>query len=71
MCDASDFAVGEVLGQHKEKICHTIYYASKTLNDTQLNYTTTEKELRVVVFAFNKFRLYLIGTKVGTLITRI
>ncbi|KAK1430086.1 hypothetical protein QVD17_12590 [Tagetes erecta] len=45
MCDASDFAVGAVLGQRREKHFHPIYYASKTLNDAQENYTTTEKEL--------------------------
>ncbi|PIN21773.1 DNA-directed DNA polymerase [Handroanthus impetiginosus] len=60
MCDASDFAVGAVLGQRKDKIFRSIYYASKTLNDAQLNYTTTEKELLAVVFAFDKFRSYLV-----------
>ncbi|KAL4282844.1 hypothetical protein GQ457_16G021330 [Hibiscus cannabinus] len=45
MCDASDYAVGAVLGQRKGKIFHPIYYASKTLNDAQVNYTTTEKEM--------------------------
>ena len=64
MCDASDYAVGVVLGQRKARIFHAIYYASKTLTDTQLNYTTTEKELLAVVFAFDKFRAYLLGTKV-------
>lgn len=64
MCDASDIAVGAVLGQRKNKVFHTIYYASKTLNDAQNNYTTTEKELLAVVFAFDKFRAYLIGVKV-------
>ncbi|XP_062093980.1 uncharacterized protein LOC133800013 [Humulus lupulus] len=48
----------------KEKVFHSISYASKTLVDAQLNYTTTEKELLVVVFAFDKFRAYLVGTKV-------
>ncbi|KAL4324499.1 hypothetical protein GQ457_11G024100 [Hibiscus cannabinus] len=64
MCDASDYAVGAVLGQRKGKIFHPIYYASKTLNDAQVNYTTTEKEPFAVIFAFDKFRSYLIGAKV-------
>ncbi|KAM1013820.1 hypothetical protein ACFX2C_043892 [Malus domestica] len=43
MCDASDYALGAVLGQRKDKKPHVIYYASRTLNDAQLNYSTTEK----------------------------
>uniref|UniRef100_A0A1U7X2Z1 Uncharacterized protein LOC104234606 n=1 Tax=Nicotiana sylvestris TaxID=4096 RepID=A0A1U7X2Z1_NICSY len=64
MCDASDTTVGAVLGQRKDKIFHLIYYASRTMNEAQLNYAITEKELLVVVFAFDKFWSYLIGTKV-------
>ncbi|CAN6685846.1 unnamed protein product [Malus baccata var. baccata] len=64
MCDASDYALGAVLGQRKDKRPHVIYYASRTLNDAQLNYSTTEKELLAVVFTLDKFRSYLIGTKV-------
>ncbi|XP_057719735.1 uncharacterized protein LOC130934166 [Arachis stenosperma] len=64
MCDVSDFAVGAVLGQRKDKLVHVIYYASKVLNENQRNYTTTEKELLAIVFAFDKFRSYLIGSKV-------
>jgi hypothetical protein len=64
MCDASGFAVGVVLGQRVGKLPHVIYYASKTLMKAQVNYTTTEKELLAVVFAFNKFRSYLLGSKV-------
>ena len=64
MCDASDFAIGAVLGQKREKILQVIYYASRTLNDAQLNYATTEKELLAIVFAFDKFRPYLIDNKV-------
>ena len=64
MGDASDLAIGAVLGQKREKIFQVIYYASRTLNDAQLNYATTEKELLAIVFAFDKFRPYLIGNKV-------
>ncbi|CAN6725406.1 unnamed protein product [Malus baccata var. baccata] len=60
MCDASDYAIGAVLGQRKNKQPHVIYYASRTLNDAQLNYSTTEKELLAVVFALDKFRSYLL-----------
>ena len=64
MCDASDYAIGAVLGQKRERIFQVIYFASRTLNDAQLNYATTEKELLAIVFAFEKFRPYLIGNKV-------
>ena len=55
MCDASDFAIGTVLGQRLDNKQHVIYYSSMTLNDAQLNYTTTEKEYLAVVFALEKF----------------
>jgi hypothetical protein len=64
MCDASDYAVGVVLGQTKDRKHHAISYASKTLSGPQLNYATTEKELLAVVFAVDKFRSYLVGVKV-------
>ncbi|KAM1940761.1 hypothetical protein ACFX13_028427 [Malus domestica] len=64
MCDASDYAVGAVLGQRKDRLPQVIYYASRTLNDAQLNYATTEKELLAVVFALEKFCSYLVGAKV-------
>ncbi|GJU88572.1 reverse transcriptase domain-containing protein [Tanacetum coccineum] len=63
MCDASDFAVGAVLGQKDGKNFHLIHFASKTLNPAQQKYTITEKELMAVVFAFDKFRSYLILSK--------
>ena len=64
MCDASDYALGAVLGQKVERASHVIYYASMMLNGAQRNYTTTEKELLAVVFALEKFRPYLLGAKV-------
>ncbi|GKC04786.1 reverse transcriptase domain-containing protein, partial [Tanacetum coccineum] len=63
MCDASDFTIGAVLGQKDGKNFHPIYFASKTLNLAQQKYTVTEKELMAVVFAFDKFRSYLILSK--------
>ena len=60
MCNVSDFAVRAVLGQRKEKVFYAIYYASQTLNDVQLNYATTEKELLAIVFAFDKFKPYCV-----------
>ena len=64
MCDASDYAIGEVLGKKRERIFQLIHYASWTLNDAQMNYDTTGKQLLAIVFAFNKFRPYLISNKV-------
>ena len=64
MCDVSDYAVGVVLGQRKGKIFHVIYYASKVLNDAQVNYATTEKEMLAIVYALEMFRSYLVGSKV-------
>ena len=61
MCDASDLDVGAVLGQRVEGKPYVVYYASKTLNEAQRNYTTTEKEFLAMVYALDKFRSYLIG----------
>nr|GEX42093.1 retrovirus-related Pol polyprotein from transposon 17.6 [Tanacetum cinerariifolium] len=63
MCDASDFAVGAVLGQRIEKHFRPIHYASKTMTEAESNYTTTEKEMLAVVYALEKFRSYLIMNK--------
>ncbi|GJS76129.1 reverse transcriptase domain-containing protein [Tanacetum coccineum] len=63
MCDASDFAIGAVLGQRHEKHFRPIHYASKTMNEAESHYTTTEKEMLAVVYAFEKFRSYLILNK--------
>nr|GFA65140.1 reverse transcriptase domain-containing protein [Tanacetum cinerariifolium] len=63
MCDASDYALGAVLGQRIKKHFRPIHYASKTMNQAEANYTTTEKEMLAVVYAFEKFRSYLIMNK--------
>nr|GEU57699.1 reverse transcriptase domain-containing protein [Tanacetum cinerariifolium] len=62
MCDASDFAIGAILRQCKMKHFQPIHYASKTMIEAQIHYTTTEKKI-VVVYAFEKFRPYLILSK--------
>ena len=64
MCDASDYAIGAVLEQREDKKAFVIYYASKTLDSAQANYTTTEKEFLAVVFALEKFRSYIVGSPV-------
>ncbi|GKB74358.1 reverse transcriptase domain-containing protein [Tanacetum coccineum] len=64
MCDANDYAVGAVLGQRIEKKFRPVYYASKNMNNAQEHYTTTEKELLALVCAFDKFRSYLIMSKI-------
>ena len=64
MCDTTDYAIGTVLGKMKDKKAFVIYYASKTLDSTQSNYTTTEKEFLAVVFALEKFKSYIVGSLV-------
>nr|GEX60035.1 reverse transcriptase domain-containing protein [Tanacetum cinerariifolium] len=63
MCDDGNYAVGAVLGQRVEKHFLPIHYASKTMNQAKTNYTKTEKEMLAVVYAFEKFRSYLIMNK--------
>ena len=64
MCDVSDFAMGAVLGQKDEKVFKAIYYARKTFNEAQENYSTTEKEMLAIVFACEKFRPFILGSHV-------
>nr|GEV04273.1 reverse transcriptase domain-containing protein [Tanacetum cinerariifolium] len=63
MCDASDFAIGAVLGQHQEKHFRPIHYSSKTMTEEKSNYTTMENEMLAVVYAFEKFWSYLFMNK--------
>ena len=62
MRDASDFVIRVVVGQREDGKPYVIYYPSKTLNEAQRNYTTTEKELLAIVFALDKFPAYLVGS---------
>ncbi|CAN6455339.1 unnamed protein product [Victoria cruziana] len=64
MCDASDYAIGSILGQRVDKKPVVIYYARKSLMNAQLNYTTTDKEMLAVLFALEKFRSYILGSGV-------
>ena len=64
MCDASDYAGGVVLGQRVDKKLNVIHYASKTLDSAQRNYATTEKKFLAMVFACDKFRSYIVNSKV-------
>ena len=64
MCDVSDYAMGAILGQRIEKIFKAIYYASKTFNKAQENYSTTEKKMLEMVFACEKFKPYILGSHV-------
>jgi hypothetical protein len=65
MCDVSDYVVGTVLGQSKDKKHYAISYTSKMVTRPQLNYAMTEKELLATVFAIEKFRSYSVGAKVS------
>ena len=64
MCDASDYAMRAILGQKADKVFRAIYYSSKTFNEAQENYSTTEKEMLAIVFACEKFRPYILGSHV-------
>ena len=64
MCDASDYTVRAILGKQRDNNPYVIYYASKTLNEVQQNYTTAEEELVAIVFATEKIQPYLLCSKV-------
>ena len=64
MCDASDLAIEAVLSQREDEKPYVVYYARKTLNEAQRNYTTTGKELLAMVYALDKFCAYLVGSDI-------
>ena len=65
MCDASDFAISAVLGHRIDNRQYVIYYSSRTLNDAQHNYTTTEKKFLAVIFALEKILALLVRIEDG------
>ena len=64
MYNASDYAMGAVLGQKADNKFRAIYYGNKTFNEAQENYSTTKKEMLAMVFACEKFRPYILGSHV-------
>ena len=64
MCDASDYAMGVILGHKADKIFKVIYHANKTFNEAHENYSTIEKEMLAMVFACEKYRPYILGSHV-------
>ena len=64
MCDASGYVMGVILGQRTEKMFKAIYYASKTFNEAEENYSKTEKGMLAMVFACEKFKPYILGSHV-------
>lgn len=63
ICDTYDYAVGTVLARHKDKNFHVMYYDSKTMYETQINYHPIEKELLAIVFTTENFCSYQVGLK--------
>ena len=61
--DASDYGIGAVLMQEHEGKVFPICYASKKLSDTELNYSTIEKECLAVVWGIKRFHMYLYGVR--------
>jgi hypothetical protein len=59
--DASNIAIGAILGQQEDSKPYVIYFISKNLSPAELNYTVTEKEFLVVIYAINKFQHYITG----------
>ena len=64
MTDASEFAIGAVLGQKDEQDReHVIAYLSRRLTPCERNYSVIEKECLAIIYAFKQFRQYLLGQK--------
>ena len=64
ICDSSDYAMGAVLGQGTDKVFRAMYYANKTFNQAQENYSTTENEMLAIVLECKKFWPYILGSHI-------
>jgi hypothetical protein len=62
--DASNIALGIILGKKEDRSSYVIYFIRKNMSPIELNYTVTEKEFLAVVHAINKFRHYITGYEV-------
>lgn len=61
--DASNYALGAVLSQIQNNTEKPIAFGSRTLSNTEENYSTTEKEALAIMWAVEKYRPYLFGNK--------
>src|SRR3954471_14543003 len=62
-CDASEGALGAILSQKQDDKWRPVAFLSKALNPTECNYEIYDKELLVIITAFDKWQQYLISTK--------
>lgn len=62
-CDASNVGIGAVLMQEEDGIKHPLCYASRKLQPREVNYSTIEKECLALVWAMEKFQMYLYGVE--------
>uniref|UniRef100_A0A131XKF8 RNA-directed DNA polymerase n=1 Tax=Hyalomma excavatum TaxID=257692 RepID=A0A131XKF8_9ACAR len=59
--DASSTSVGAVLMQNYERTLHPVAYASRKLLPRETRYSTVEREGLALVWAVQKFHIYLFG----------
>ena len=67
--DASPVGLGSVLVQEKDGIKRAVVFASRSLSDVERRYSQPEKEALAVVWACERFHLYLLGLETFKLVT--
>lgn len=60
--DASSFGIGAVLEQETNDVWKPVYFASRSLNETERRYAQIEKEALSITWACEKFKDYILGT---------